>query len=154
MTAPSSPTLRFVVPRYGADIRGGAEGGARQLATKLAADIVRSIGGDPAWAWPDPNGDPANPDLEQAVEAGLFTRVVVFGDETAAQLLGTQRPGVVGTSAVCVAAGLDELASRGAARAALWRLLRQNLISKIGQHVLLTACKAKNKSCLIRPAAH
>ena len=30
--------IRFVTPRYGADIMGGAEWGARQLATKLAAD--------------------------------------------------------------------------------------------------------------------
>ena len=94
-------------------------------ATKLAADIVRSIGGDPAWAWPDPGGDPGNPDLEQAVAAGMFTRVIVFGDDTAARLFGGERPEVLGSSSIRIAAGLDELATRGTAKLALWRLLSQ-----------------------------
>ncbi|MGD8346475.1 MAG: hypothetical protein PVI83_04475, partial [Lysobacterales bacterium] len=32
-------------------------------ASKLAADIARAVGGEPAWAWPDPEGRPESPDL-------------------------------------------------------------------------------------------
>ncbi|MFQ5557813.1 MAG: hypothetical protein ACE5GB_09965, partial [Acidimicrobiales bacterium] len=34
----SAPTVTFVTPRYGAEVVGGAEGGARSLATRMAAD--------------------------------------------------------------------------------------------------------------------
>ena len=37
-TTPDSTPVTFVTPRYGAEVLGGAEAGARQLATRLAAD--------------------------------------------------------------------------------------------------------------------
>jgi glycosyltransferase involved in cell wall biosynthesis len=38
MNHPTTPRVTFVTPRYGADVLGGAEAGARLLATRLAAD--------------------------------------------------------------------------------------------------------------------
>jgi hypothetical protein len=91
--------------------------------TVLAADIARAVGDDPAWGWPDPAGRPDAPTLEQAIENELITRVVIFGRETAERLLGAEVPAVLKSSAVAVAAGLDELATRGTAKQALWQLL-------------------------------
>ena len=61
--------------------------------------------------------------LLAAVAAGLFTQVIVFGDDTAGRLFGEDRPQVLGSSSIRIAAGLDELATRGTAKLALWRLL-------------------------------
>jgi hypothetical protein len=90
---------------------------------KLAADIVRAIGNDPAWAWPDPDGGADCPTVEEAVAGRLFTRLVVFGEDLARALFGGPAPDVLASSAVQVAPGLDELAVRGTAKQALWRLL-------------------------------
>jgi len=91
--------------------------------SKLAADIARALGGDPVWAWPDPTGDPAQPTVEEAVGERLFTQLLVFGETLAHALFGAAPPGVVGSSAVHVAPELDELAVRGSAKRALWRLI-------------------------------
>lgn len=91
--------------------------------SKLAADIVRALGSDPVWAWPDPGGDPARPTLEDAVADRLFTHLLVFGDELARALFGAGAPDVIGSSAVRVAPEMDELAVRGDAKRALWRLI-------------------------------
>ena len=58
-----------------------------------------------------------------AIENGLVTRVVVFGRETARQLLGADVPAVLKSSKVAVVADLDELATHGTAKQALWKLL-------------------------------
>ena len=92
-------------------------------ASKLAADIARAVGGEPVWAWPDPEGRPASPDLEQAVRDGLFTRVMVFGEETRKRLMGAQEDEVVASSTVRSAADLEELAVRGEAKRRLWQLI-------------------------------
>ena len=91
--------------------------------TALAADIARAVGDDPTWGWPDPAGLPDAPTLEQAIENGLVTRVVVFGRETARQLLRADVPAVLKSSKVAVVADLDELATHGTAKQALWKLL-------------------------------
>ncbi len=90
---------------------------------KLAADISRALGGDPSWAWPDPNGENGGPTVEEAVADRLFTHLIVFGAELANALFGAQPPDVLGSSAVRVAPALDELAVRGTAKCAFWRLI-------------------------------
>lgn len=93
--------------------------------TALAADIARAVGDEPGWAWPDPEDRPESPTLAQAIEDGLVTRVVVFGRETAERLMGEKLPTVLKSAAFAVAADLDELATRGTAKQALWKLLGQ-----------------------------
>lgn len=90
--------------------------------TPLAVDIVRAVGGEPAWAWPDP--DPANgTKLEDAIESRLFTRLVVFGEELARKMFGGDIPTILVSSSISVSPGLDELAVRGNAKQALWRII-------------------------------
>ena len=93
-------------------------------ASKLGGDIARILGGDPVWAWPDPEGSPERPRLEQAVANSLFTQVIVFGEETAHLLFGKDVPDVVVSSAVTVAADFEELATRGTAKQKLWSAVR------------------------------
>lgn len=97
-----------------------------QSASRLAGDIARAVGGDPAWAWPDPEGSSESPGLEDAVKDGLFTRVVVFGESNAKQLFGGEAPAVVFSAQVGLATDIDELATRGTAKQQLWKLLKQD----------------------------
>jgi hypothetical protein len=120
----SSPATRdrlALAPGQGSTLLVCARAGDRE--TDLAADIARAVGDDPTWGWPDPTGLPDAPTLEQAIENGLITRVVVFGRETARQLLGADVPAVLKSSKVAVVADLDELATHGTAKQALWKLL-------------------------------
>jgi hypothetical protein len=90
----------------------------------MARDIARACPDQPAWAWPDPEGRPDSPALEGAVENGLFTQVVVFGQRLADELFkGEAPPQVIASSAVTVVAALDDLATRGSAKQELWRLM-------------------------------
>lgn len=91
----------------------------------ISSDIARAIGGDPVWAWPDPQDDPEAPRLEDAVRDRLFTRVIVFGEIVAERLFGGLPPDVLLSSAVNVTCTLGELSTRGSAKRALWQLLRQ-----------------------------
>lgn len=122
--ARSSPATRdrlALAPGQGSTLLVCARAGDRE--TALAADIARAVGDDPSWGWPDPAGLPDAPTLEQAIGNGLITRVVVFGRETARQLLGADVPAVLKSSEVAVVADLDELATHGTAKQALWKLL-------------------------------
>lgn len=96
-----------------------------QCTSALGEDITRTIGGDPVWAWPDPAGSPDSPRLEEVVRDGLFTRVIVFGKQTSDRLFDSGVPAVIISSAVSVAADIEELAIRGTAKQALWAILKQ-----------------------------
>jgi hypothetical protein len=98
-----------------------------QSASKLGADIVRAIGGDPAWAWPDPEGTPDSPRLEDAVRDNLFTRVIVFGAGTSERLSGRTMPSIIASATVSVVTDMDELATRGIAKQEFWKLLKYDL---------------------------
>lgn len=91
----------------------------------LGGDVVRAIGAEPVWAWPDPLGSPDSPRLEEVVRDGLFTRVIVFGEKVAERLFGSRVPAIIISSAVSVAGDIEELAIRGTAKQALWALLKQ-----------------------------
>ena len=95
--------------------------------TRLAADIGRSLGGDPAWAWPDPESSQERPSLEATIEQYLFTQVVLFGTALAGQAFSGKVPGILGSAKVQVTADLDELAVDGMARRHLWQCLSGDL---------------------------
>lgn len=99
--------------------------GPDESESDISGDLSRAVGGDPAWAWPDPEGHPDNPRLEDAVRDRLFTRVIVFGESLAVRLFGAAPPDVLLSAAVNVSSDLGELATRGDAKRALWRLLGQ-----------------------------
>ena len=92
-------------------------------ATRIAVDIARTLAGDVVWAWPDPEGNPESPTLEQAVEHYLFTRVVLFGGGLARQLFKGDAPLIIASAGITVTEDLGELAVRGRAKRIFWRQL-------------------------------
>ncbi len=114
---------------------------AADSASKFAADVVRALGGDPAWAWPvrgmgrgavhgaDHGAGGEDSTLEQAIGARLITRVFVFGADSARWLFQCQIPAVVGSATVTPLAGLKEISLRGADKRALWQCLQDPLRS-------------------------
>ncbi len=100
---------------------------ARESATRLAADIGRSLGGDPVWAWPDPDLSEECPSLKDTIEQHLFTQVLLFGESLAGQIFKGSTPEVFGSASLQVTANLDELAVDGKARRMLWRCLSRAL---------------------------
>lgn len=92
--------------------------------TELARDVVRALGGDPAWAWLDPPADAGGQRLEEVIAGRLITRVVLFGPEPGRCLFRGPAPEIVGSATVLSAPALEELAASGSARLALWRQLR------------------------------
>lgn len=112
---------------------------AADSASKFAADVVRALGSDPAWAWPvsgmgrgaDHGADHAaggeDSTLEQAISARLITRVFVFGADSARRLFRGEIPAVVGSATVTPLAGLKEISLRGADKRALWQCLQDPL---------------------------
>lgn len=97
---------------------------AEESGTRLAADIGRSLGGDPVWAWPDPEGRQEHPTLKDTIEQYRFTQVLLFGPALAGRVFKGSVPEVLGSTSVQVTADLDELAVDGVARRKLWQCLR------------------------------
>ena len=94
-------------------------GGSDEAATALAADIARSLEGEPVWAWPAPGPNTPGMTLAGAIEEHLFTRVLVFGsqrlepaEDGKGELTGSTR--LVRTDPIPV------LMESGAARRRLW----------------------------------
>ena len=92
-------------------------------ANRFAADVARALAGKVVWAWPDPEGSPENPSLEEAVGQYLFTCVVLFGKELHRLMFKEGIPPVVGSARVLVTDGIEELAVRGSAKLAFWNQL-------------------------------
>jgi len=90
-------------------------------ATRLAADIARSLSTEPVWAWPGLEGDGAQ--TEAIVNDHLFTTVIVFGASLETQLFNGGVPETLGSARLLVAPGLDELATSPHSRNRLWKLL-------------------------------
>jgi len=99
-------------------------GAAEESVSRFAGDLARVLGGEPMWAWPDYEAAADALALEEAVGARLITRVLVLGAQPARWLFTDAVPEVVGSAAVAIAASVDELGARGAAKRALWRSLR------------------------------
>ena len=96
---------------------------AEESETRLAADIGRSLGGDPVWAWPDPEGRPEYPTLKDTIEQHLFTQALLFGHALASQTFKGSIPEVLSSARLQVIADMDELAVSGATRRELWHYL-------------------------------
>ena len=124
---PPEPGRLCVVPGKGSTLL--VVGRAEDCERALAGDIARAVGGDPAWAWPDPEGKAENPGLEDTIRDGLFTQAIVFGSDVAGPLLGGDASRVIASAVVVVAADLDELATRGSAKQALWRQISQPVVA-------------------------
>jgi hypothetical protein len=95
---------------------------AEESATRLAADIGRCLR-DPVWSWPDPEGNPEYPSLQETIEQHLFTRVLLFGATLAKRAIKGPLPDILGSASLKVTADLDELAVSGRARRELWQYL-------------------------------
>lgn len=96
-------------------------GSPEASASRFAADVVRVLGDEPAWGWPDHEGRADALELAEAVDQHLFTRVLVFGPDPAAQLFEGPPPPVLGSARIAVVDDLDELAVRGTAKKSLWK---------------------------------
>jgi len=107
---------------------------ALESGTRLAADIGRSLGGDPVWAWPDPEGKQEYPSLKDTIEQYLFTQVLLFGHALARQAFKGSVPEVLACASVQVTAGLDELAVDSMARRKLWQCLSPALPDHNDEH--------------------
>ena len=107
---------------------------AKESGTRLAADIGRSLGGDPVWAWPDPQGRQEYPSLKDTIEQYLFTQVLLFGHTLAGQAFKGSVPEVLACASVQVTAGLDELAVDGMAKRKLWQCLSPALLDHNDEH--------------------
>jgi len=93
-------------------------------ATRLAADIARSLSTEPVWAWPGPDADSAQADV--IVNDHLFTTVIVFGASLETQLFNGAVPETLGPARLLIAPGLDELVTSPQSRNRLWKLLSQS----------------------------
>ena len=100
---------------------------AGDSATPLAADIARALGEEPVWAWPDPAGAPEQPGLEQAIGAGLFTFVILFGNRLAKRLLGGDDRDVIASASITIAETLASLEVSPAAKRDLWSRITPHL---------------------------
>ena len=107
---------------------------AQESGTRLAADIGRSLRGDPVWAWPDPEGRQEYPSLKNTIEQSQFTQVLLFGPALAIQAFKGSVPEVIACVSVQVTADLDELAVDGMARRKLWQCLFQALPDHNDEH--------------------
>lgn len=95
-------------------------------ATRLAADIVRSLGSEPVWAWLEHDGGGAPEDV---VKEHLFTSMVVFGTTLELQLFGGTAPDTLGSARLMVVPGLHELASSPPLKKRLWKMLSGRLLA-------------------------
>lgn len=99
-------------------------------ASRIAADIARSLDAAPVWAWPEPEGN--GDGLAGLVAEKLFTSVVIFGQQLAAALLGLDTPETIGSARILVATEFGELARSPEARKQLWRLVASERLGKGG----------------------
>lgn len=104
---------------------------AKQAHMKLATNISGAMRSAPVWAWPtqsiEESGGYAT--VAEAVGDRLITRVLVFGAELAASLLGEQAPETIGTAKLHVVPAMEALESDVEAKRALWALMRETSIA-------------------------
>jgi hypothetical protein len=123
-------SIRPPQPEFGRLMLQPGEGGTLLVcdspdatATRIAGDVARALAGEVVWAWPDPEGGPESPTLEQAIGQQLFSRVVLFGAGLGGQMFRGETPPVVGSASITVSDSLDELAVRGTAKQVFWKQL-------------------------------
>jgi len=97
-------------------------GSAAEAATELAADVARSLEGEPVWGWPATDECATGIPLAQVIEEHLFTRVMIFGS-TAATPAGNAASQVAGSAHLIWVDPIPVLIKSGAARRRLWLTL-------------------------------
>jgi hypothetical protein len=98
-------------------------GRSADAATPLAADIVRSLAGEPVWSWLADAAAPGIP-LQQAISERLFTRVVVFGPGLLPPAMAGDAT-VIGSARLVQVDSIAALSGSGAARRNLWLALSE-----------------------------
>ncbi len=93
-------------------------------ATRIAADIARSLKAEPVWAWLD--ADAAGSDVETIINEHLFTTIIVFGKSLQKQVFAGSAPESLGSARILKAPGMEKLCASSSARLALWKLIRSN----------------------------
>jgi hypothetical protein len=117
----SIPNERFVVgPGSGNTLLVCAR--SEETATALAADIARSLEGEPVWAWPAAGTDEPGTTLAAAVEAHMFDRVLIFGSGPGAGA-DTGKGGIAGKAQLIRAEPIAALLESSDARRGLWQQL-------------------------------
>lgn len=98
-----------------------------ESSSQLAADIARALRCEPVWGWPAPDGE--GDGVAAAVGDGLFTHLLVFGNETESALFGGPAPETLASARVLRAASLPVLAAEPDERRGLWRALVENRLA-------------------------
>ncbi len=96
-------------------------------ATRIAADIARSLRAEPVWAWLD--ADAAGSDVETVVNEQLFTTIIVFGKSLQKQVFNGSAPESLGSARILQAPGMEKLCASSSARQALWKLICSNRLA-------------------------
>ena len=123
-TKPGPPLTLKVCPGRGSTLLVCGHGS--DTASTLAADIVRALGGDPVWSWPQAESPAEGESLESSVRERLFTAVIVFGQSLAETLFGGHVPETIESARVVCCASLPELSHDADARRQLWSLVCAN----------------------------
>ena len=90
-------------------------------ASRLANDIIRSLGSVPVWAWPYAEDSAVN--LTSAIEDKLFTTVAIFGDELAAQFFDGELPPGLSSAKLVLLPAMQDIKTSAGARQTLWSTL-------------------------------
>ncbi|HMB60673.1 MAG TPA: hypothetical protein VKN35_12235 [Xanthomonadales bacterium] len=98
---------------------------AAESASRIAADVARSLDCEPIWSWPAAGEEGHTLELEEAIEQRLITRVLVFGRGLHEPGQGSSE-GFVGKARMIQTKSLNELAGDHSARKALWLALYEN----------------------------
>jgi len=97
-------------------------GGPDEVATELAADIARSLEGEPVWAWPASDASAPETTLADAIEEHLFTRVLILARNGPSDAAG-RHSRIAGQAQLIWADPIPVLLKSGAARRGLWEIL-------------------------------
>lgn len=98
-------------------------------ASRLANDIIRTLGSIPVWAWPDDADDATK--LPTAIEDNLYTTVAVFGSALAAQFFGEEIPASLNSANLVLLPSMEDIQSSAEARKSLWgAICRSGMVSK------------------------
>ena len=96
--------------------------GAEEASRRIAADIARCLKSEPVWAWSEPESE--EPLITEVVSEHLFTTVMIFGQDLAAELLGTVVPDTIGSASVITTETLAGLESSPSAKRVLWQQIK------------------------------
>jgi len=120
-TADSMPAARFGVgPGSGKTLLVCAR--SEEAATALAADIARSLEGEPVWAWPAAGTKEPGVTLAAAIAEHMFDRVLIFGSGQAVGVAAGE-DGIAAAAQLIRAEPIAVLMESGDARRGLWQQL-------------------------------